>query len=228
MSAVTVPPYGCVTRALVENKSLTLGARLLYVELLCLPHEADGAVVETYAQLAQRLGVSESSVKRWIKALGGAGYSSGGRVAFAITGRSRTGIGYWRSCRRVGRYRGSRCQAARSASKPAWKNSLWPPSRRRSARTSAACSRQNPGTAPESARAAHAAARQTRTLMAAGNGFGSRGMVPRVRRGTASGGGPRDGASLVCELRGRAGPRRQRRAGLPAIAMPAVLGAGAG
>lgn len=73
MSAVTVPPYGCVTRALVENKSLTLGARLLYVELLCLPHEADGAVVETYAQLAQRLGVSESSVKRWIKALGGAG-----------------------------------------------------------------------------------------------------------------------------------------------------------
>jgi transposase len=65
-----IPPYGCVPRAVLENTALSLAARLLYAELLALPHEADGSVTASYEQLAERLGVSESTVRRAVKALG--------------------------------------------------------------------------------------------------------------------------------------------------------------
>ena len=65
--------YGCVPREVVENAALSEGARLLYVELLCLPHGPDGTVVATYAQLAGRLGVSPSAIKRRVRDLAGHG-----------------------------------------------------------------------------------------------------------------------------------------------------------
>ena len=65
-----IPPYGCVPRAVLENTALSLAARLLYAELLALPHERDGSVIASYEQLAERLGVSESTVRRAVKALG--------------------------------------------------------------------------------------------------------------------------------------------------------------
>jgi predicted ArsR family transcriptional regulator len=65
-----IPPYGCVPRAVLENTALSLAARLVYAELLALPRESDGTVIASYEQLAERLGISESTARRAVKALG--------------------------------------------------------------------------------------------------------------------------------------------------------------
>jgi hypothetical protein len=64
------PPYGCVPRSVLENKALSLAARVVYGELLALPYEDDTTVIASYEQLAERLGISESTVRRAVEALG--------------------------------------------------------------------------------------------------------------------------------------------------------------
>jgi hypothetical protein len=200
---VSARGYGCVPNSAARDVSMSVEARHLYTIILGWPQEPDGTVLATLPQLAAALGRSRSTVARLVSELGAAAllsWTSGrhGRpnryLPHDVVPRSRRGrsagpkllpggagpveaeAGAWRA---AGAVAGEIVAVAAEEA----------PELEDRGRVLDA----EPGDGAGVGAGAQAAVRQTRTLVTAGSGFGSRGMPPSVRRGTAAGGGRREG-----------------------------------
>ena len=70
------PEFGMVPKALIMDVSIPVGARLLCALLWTYRNKDTGHSFPSQDRMAQELGCSDRSVRRWLKALAGAGWLS--------------------------------------------------------------------------------------------------------------------------------------------------------